>query len=98
MQVLKYSLLLLLLALPMFGQTWQDCRKHEFYGRLKEAAQCYTKLTQSPRPADRAEGLWGLRSYKEANGQFQAANKQDPKSVEIRLRWGRFFEERFNKS
>ncbi len=87
----------LLIALPLFGQTWQECRKHDYYGRQKEAAQCYTRLAQSPRAADQAEGLWGLRRYKEANDAFRNALAQNPKSNEIRVRWGRLFEERFNK-
>lgn len=97
MRYWKYTVALLL-ALPGFGQTWQECRKDDYYGRQKEAAQCYTRLTQSPRPADRAEGLWGLRNYVEANKQFQAAVKQNPKSTEIRVRWGRLFEERWNRA
>ena len=38
----------------------------------------------------------GLEHYQEANDQFRALVKQNPKNADYRVRWGRLFLERFN--
>src|SRR5204863_184643 len=87
-----------LVAVPLLAATPEDCRKLQHYGKLAETKQCYEGLLRSNRPADRAEGFWGLRKYQEANTQFKAAVAQDPQNAYLKVRWGLLFEERFNKS
>ncbi len=82
---------------PLAAQKPDDCRTLRHHGKLPEARTCFARLASNPDPALRAEGLWGLEQYKEANEQFREALKAHPKSVDIRVRWGRLFLERFNK-
>jgi Flp pilus assembly protein TadD len=79
------------------AQKLDDCRALRHRGKLPEARTCFARLAGTPDPYLRAEGLWGLEQYQEANEQFKEALKQHPKSVEIRVGWGRLFLERFNK-
>lgn len=85
------------LALSSFAQMPVDCRNLEHHGKLVEAHSCFTKLAASSDPFVRAEGLWGLEQHRETNDAFRDALKQKPDSAEIRVRWGEFFLERFNK-
>jgi tetratricopeptide (TPR) repeat protein len=86
-----------LITLPLSAQKLDDCRTLRHHGKLAEARTCFARLAGATDPYLRAEGLWGLEQYQEANDQFREALKQHPKSVEIRVRWGRLFLERFNK-
>src|SRR5581483_11303143 len=52
---------------------------------------CYQKLSTSNDAAIRAEGLWGLRDYQNANAAFQSATKARPKDANLKVRWGRMF-------
>ena len=54
---------------------------------------CYQKLATSNDLAIKAEGLWGLRDYQDANDAFQAAVKARPKDANLKVRWGRMFME-----
>ena len=81
----------------LYAQMLDDCRAHRHRGELPEARACFARLASGSDPYLRAEGLWGLEQYREANDQFRDAVKQHPKSVEYRVRWGRLFLERFNK-
>ena len=74
------------------AQCW-SARKH---GKVAEAAVCFEKLTGSSNPYLKAEGFWGLESWKSANDQFKLAVAAEPKNPEYRVRWGRLFLERFN--
>lgn len=47
---------------------------------------------------DRAEQLWKARRFQEANDAFRAAVAARPKDPDCRVRWGRFFRERFQKA
>ncbi|HYL75965.1 MAG TPA: tetratricopeptide repeat protein [Bryobacteraceae bacterium] len=87
----------LALALPLGAQQLDDCRSLRHHGKLAEARACFSRLASGSDPYLRAEGLWGTGQFKEANDQFRDALKRAPKSVDIRVRWGRFFFERFNK-
>ena len=89
---------LLLALVSLRAQSLSDCQALEHHGKLPEAQTCFTRLTSSNNPALRAEGFWGTGQYKEANDQFRLALKQHPESVEIRVRWGRLFLERFNRA
>jgi tetratricopeptide (TPR) repeat protein len=85
-----------LLAAPASAQTLADCQKHRHYGRTNEALACYTALSGRRDAHMIAEGLWGLGLYQEANTAFRQAVAINPKSAEIRTRWGRLFLERYN--
>ena len=65
------------------------------HGQLGPAATCFGRLANGTDPYLRAEGLWGIEAYKEANDQFRESSKPDPKNAEYRVRWGRLFLERF---
>lgn len=82
----------LLLATPAA----QTCWEQEKFSRLGEARRCFAGLARSGHAALRAEGLWGLRDYQAANEAFRAALAAFPKDVDVRVRWGRFFLERYN--
>jgi cellulose synthase operon protein C len=86
-----------LITLPLSAQKLDGCRTLRHHGKLEEARTCFARLASGSDPYLRAEGLWGLEQYKEANDQFRDALKQHPKSVDYRVRWGRLFLERFNK-
>ncbi len=86
-----------LIVFPLAAQKLDDCRTLRHHGKLPEARTCFARLAGASDPYLRAEGLWSLEQYQEANDQFREALKQHPKSVEIRVRWGRLFLERFNK-
>jgi tetratricopeptide (TPR) repeat protein len=82
-------------ALP--AQSLEECRTLRHHGKLADAAACFGRLAANPSPYLRAEGLWGIEKYKEANDQFNLAVKQAPKNADYRVRWGRMLLERFNK-
>src|SRR5690348_13329694 len=86
------------LAGATLAQTPADCHKLKYHGKLVPAQQCYAKLAASHDLAVRAEGLWGLEDYKAAGNAFREALEKAPKSVEIRVRWGRLLLERFNRA
>ncbi|MEO8125559.1 MAG: tetratricopeptide repeat protein [Bryobacteraceae bacterium] len=89
-------LLTFALAVPLFAQTVEDCQKHDHYGRRAEAKQCYQKLSARANNAARAEGLWGLRQFKDANAAFRLAVAAAPKNTNYRVRWGRLLLDGFN--
>ena len=86
----------LLLAVPLAAQTLDECRTLRHHGKLAEAQTCYAKLAISANPYLRAEGLWGIERYDDANTQFRDLIKQFPKNADYRVRWGLLFFERFN--
>ncbi|HYL35010.1 MAG TPA: tetratricopeptide repeat protein [Bryobacteraceae bacterium] len=89
------ALLIGLLALPLTSQTLDQCRTLQHHGRLAEASACFGRLAAGSDPYLRAEGLWGVERYQEANDEFRALLKQSPKNALYRVRWGRLFLERF---
>jgi len=86
----------LLLVLPLAAQSLDECRGLRHHGKLAEAQTCYAKLAESSNPYLRAEGLWGIERYEDANNQFRDLIKQYPKNADYRVRWGHLFFERFN--
>jgi len=48
------------------------------HGQMAEARSCYTALSESPNAYLRAEGLWGIQNYTEANNQFKIAIAENP--------------------
>jgi cellulose synthase operon protein C len=85
-----------LFVVPLAAQTLDECRILRHHGKLAEAQTCYTKLSTSANPYLRAEGLWGIERYDDANTQFRDLIKQNPKNADYRVRWGHLFFERFN--
>lgn len=86
-----------LVWLPLGAATVKDCVELRHHGKLDDAISCYTSLLGSHETYTRAEALWALERYDDANDQFRQAVAQNPKNAEIRVRWGRLFLERFNK-
>src|SRR5258706_5312513 len=87
---------LIILAAPLMAQTPEECRKEEHSGRRAQANQCFEKLVASPKASNKAEGLWGLHHYKDANEAFRSAVAGAPKNAEYRIHWGRMFLEQYN--
>lgn len=65
-------------------------------GQIIQAEQCFSKLVAAADAWARAEGLWGLRRYREANEEFRRAAAEQPRDPDRRVRWGRLLLERFN--
>jgi len=85
-----------LLTVPLAAQTLEDCRTLRHHGKLSDAQACFTKLSTSPNAYLRAEGLWGIERFKDANDAFREVIKENPKNAEYRVQWGLLFLERFN--
>jgi len=75
-----------------------DCHLLRKHGHRAEARACYEALTAARDPYLRAEGLWGLEKYQEANNQFRDAVAQADRNAHYRVRWGRLMHERFNNT
>lgn len=86
----------LVMAASLSAAGHEDCHRLLNSGKRAEARTCYQQLTLTRDPYLRAEGLWGLVLYKDANDQFRLAVDQAPKNPDYRVRWGRLFLERFN--
>jgi tetratricopeptide (TPR) repeat protein len=76
----------------------EDCQSLEQHGKAADAAGCFKMLATSAQPYLRAEGLWGLRQYDQANAEFRAAVAQDQTNAMYRVRWGMLLHERFNNT
>lgn len=72
------------------------CHALRHRGQNIQAEQCFIRLVASTDAWARAEGLWGLRRWREANEQFRQALAGRPRDADIRVRWGRLLLERFN--
>ncbi|HEX3685487.1 MAG TPA: tetratricopeptide repeat protein [Bryobacteraceae bacterium] len=68
-----------------------NCRALRHHGQLHEAEACFTRLTQATDSFHRAEGYWGLGRYDEANEEFRAALREQPKSALVHVEWGRMY-------
>jgi tetratricopeptide (TPR) repeat protein len=77
------------------GGPGADCRRMEKLSRRDAARACFTALAASRNALERAEGLWGLGRYEDANIAFRAAVPKESKEVAGRIRWGRLLLERF---
>lgn len=84
-----------LLAMSALAGPAEDCWAQRKRGKIVEAGACFQALTRSPLPLLRAEGFWGLGRFSDANDQFRVAEKMDPKNADLKVRWGRMFEERY---
>jgi tetratricopeptide (TPR) repeat protein len=93
---MRLAALATLVVVPLAAQTLDECRTLRHHGKLAETQACYAKLAAGANPYLRAEGLWGIERYQEANDQFRDLVKQNPKNADYRVRWGRLFLDRFN--
>jgi tetratricopeptide (TPR) repeat protein len=85
-------------AVPLLCAAPEDCHKLKRRGQREPARACYEKLSASRSAYERAEGYWGLGLFSDANTEFKQAVNAEPKNPLYRVRWGRLFLERFNKS
>lgn len=76
--------------------TPERCLELKKHGQKTEETACFDSLSRSPDPYLRAEGLWGLGQYEEANAAFRAAVAQPGSKAIYRVRWGLLLHERFN--
>ncbi len=89
--------LLLALAQPFAGAgPAADCLALRHRGENIQADHCFLRLASAAEPWARAEGLWGLRRYREANEEFRRAVAERPRDPDRKVRWGRLLLERFN--
>src|SRR5579871_2719131 len=72
-------------------QNLEQCRTLRHHGKLAEAQACFARLAAGSNAYARAEGLWALEQYQDANEQFKALVKQEPKNALYRVRWGKLF-------
>lgn len=72
-----------------------ECWRARKLGR-PDAQSCFATLAKSQRLWERAEGLWGLHQFDDANAAFRLALKTNAKDPLLRVRWGRLLQERFN--
>src|SRR5450755_2080136 len=70
-----------------------QCSALQHYGKLSDAAACFTALTRSVDALDRAEGYLGLQQYQQANEEFREADRVHPNSAPVKTAWGRMFTE-----
>ncbi len=89
------------LMLASVGACWaastpESCSVLRKHGRRAEASACYETLSRSGDAYLRAEGLWGLEQYEQANEAFRAAVAQPGSTAIYRVRWGLLLHERFN--
>ena len=82
---------------PAAEQQVDKCFKLKRRGQVADATSCYVALTTNKDAYLKAEGLWGLKKYQDANEAFKEAIKQHPQDPFVRTRWGRLFLERFNR-
>ena len=62
---------------------------------MNEARACFTALLHSGDAFSRAEGLWGLDRFDDANTEFRDAVKAAPKSAAVKTEWGSLFLEHY---
>jgi len=78
-------------AYTPFTVPGEDCQTARRHGRIEEVRKCFSRMANSNDAWTRAEGLWGLKDYSGANDAFKAAEKQQPKNAEMKVRWGRMY-------
>jgi tetratricopeptide (TPR) repeat protein len=76
--------------------TLENCRALRKHGQRAEATTCYEALSRSGDAYLRAEGLWGLEQYDQANEAFRIAVAQPGSKAIYRVRWGLLLHDRFN--
>ncbi len=98
MKPISLAAAMTLFAGMLAGQGLDECRSLRHRGKVVQANACFDKLLYSKDPYVRAESSWALGQFTEANEAFKNAIKTQPKNAHYRVRWGRLFLERFNKT
>ena len=92
---MKFPALLLLTVLPCLGAVpGENCKALRRHGQMNEAKACFTNLLRGDSFA-RAEGLWGTDRFEAANDEFRLAEKNAPRSAEVKTEWGELFLEHY---
>ncbi len=73
-----------------------DCWAERKHGHPREEQACFEALTRSPDAYPRAEGLWGLEQWEQANEQFRLAAQPPDSKALYKVRWGILLHQRFN--
>lgn len=73
-----------------------DCWHMRKHGQERESQACFEQFTRSNDEATRAEGLWGLEEWDQANEQFRLAAQSATNRAAVKVRWGMLLHERFN--
>lgn len=73
-----------------------DCWNLRKHGHSAEARTCFENLTRSGDTYFRAEGLWGLEAWDQANEQFRLATQPASSKALYKVRWGMLLHDRFN--
>jgi cellulose synthase operon protein C len=75
-----------------------DCWNLRKHGHSAEAQTCFENLTRSGDTYFRAEGLWGLEAWDQANELFRLATQPANSKALYKVRWGMLLHERFNNT
>jgi len=93
-----FASLFLAAAVVANAATPEECLRAKKLGKTEQAATCLLELSRSDNAWYRAEAAWASGRFDEARNLFQQALSANPGSAEIRVRSGRLYLERFNKS
>lgn len=92
------SVALLACASSAYAAAPSDCWAQRKHGHDQEARTCFEALTRSGDAYLRAEGLWGLEQWEQANEQFRLAAQPENAKPLYKVRWGILLHHRFNDS
>jgi tetratricopeptide (TPR) repeat protein len=87
---------LLAAAASAYAAVPSDCWAQRKHGHSTEARACFATLARSGDAYTRAEGLWGLEEWEQANEQFRLATQPESSKPLYKVRWGMLLHERFN--
>lgn len=73
-----------------------DCWTQRKHGHRAEAQSCFETLARSNDAYLRAEGMWGLERWEDANQAFRTATQGESAKPLYKVRWGMLLHERFN--
>jgi cellulose synthase operon protein C len=92
----KVFLFLLISLAPALGAVpGENCKALRRHGQMNEARSCFTALLKSGDAFSRAEGLWGLDRFEDANAEFRVAEKATPQSAPLKTEWGLLYLEHY---
>jgi len=91
----KRLCLLLLIGFPCLAAVpGENCKALRRHGQMNQAKACFTALLRGDAFA-RAEGLWGTDRFEAANDEFKLAEKNAPRSPELKTEWGLLYLEHY---
>ncbi len=91
-----FALLLLGATVCAHAAAPADCWTLRKHGHGAEAETCFRALARSNDAYTRAEGLWGLQQWEQANEQFRLATQPENAKALYKVRWGMLLHQRFN--